>query len=87
MKPFEASKIGGQFDVVVDVLGGGVTGQAGAISHGIARAFAQLDNPLRVTMRKEGLLTRDPRMVETQEAGSVLKGSQALPVLETLKII
>jgi small subunit ribosomal protein S9 len=69
MKPFDTAKIGGQFDIVVDVMGGGVTGQAGAISHGIARAFAQLDNPLRVSMRKDGLLTRDPRMVERKKPG------------------
>jgi small subunit ribosomal protein S9 len=69
MKPFETAKIGNQFDITVDVVGGGVTGQAGAISHGIARAFAQLDNPLRVSMRKDGLLTRDPRMVERKKPG------------------
>ena len=69
MKPFEAAKIGKEYDIFVDVLGGGVSGQAGAIAHGVARAFSQLDNPLRVTMRKEGLLTRDPRMVERKKPG------------------
>jgi len=69
MRPFEVVKIGSQYDITVDVKGGGVTGQAGAISHGIARAFSQLDNPIRVTMRKEGLLTRDPRMVERKKSG------------------
>jgi small subunit ribosomal protein S9 len=69
MRPFEASKVGAQYDVFVDVVGGGVTGQAGAVSHGLARAFAQLDNGLRVTMRKEGLLTRDDRMVERKKSG------------------
>jgi small subunit ribosomal protein S9 len=69
MKPFEAAKIGGQYDVFIDVLGGGVHGQAGAIAHGVARAFAQLDNPMRISMRKEGLLTRDSRMVERKKSG------------------
>ena len=45
----------------VSVLGGGVNGQAGAISHGVARAFSKLENTMRIAMRKEGLLTRDPR--------------------------
>jgi small subunit ribosomal protein S9 len=69
MKPFEVAKIGKQFDITIDVMGGGVHGQAGAIAHGIARAFSQLDNPMRVSMRKEGLLTRDPRMVERKKPG------------------
>ncbi len=69
MRPFEAAKVGGQYDIWVDVTGGGVTGQAGAISHGVARAFAKLENPLRLTMRKEGLLTRDSRMVERKKPG------------------
>jgi small subunit ribosomal protein S9 len=69
MRPFETSKLGKQFDIWVDVLGGGVTGQAGAVAHGVARAFSQLDNATRVTMRKEGLLTRDPRMVERKKPG------------------
>ena len=64
MRPFEAAKVGAQYDIFVDVTGGGVNGQAGAVSHGLARAFAKLDNPLRLAMRKEGLLTRDSRMVE-----------------------
>jgi small subunit ribosomal protein S9 len=69
MKPFEVSKVGAQYDVFVDVTGGGVNGQAGAVSHGLARAFAQLENNLRVGMRKEGLLTRDSRMVERKKPG------------------
>ncbi|OGR90583.1 MAG: 30S ribosomal protein S9 [Elusimicrobia bacterium RIFCSPLOWO2_01_FULL_59_12] len=69
MRPFETAKIGGQYDIFVDVVGGGVHGQAGAVSHGLARAFAQLDNPLRLAMRKEGLLTRDDRMVERKKSG------------------
>lgn len=69
MRPFQASKIGTQYDVWIDVVGGGVTGQAGAISHGVARAFSKLDNGQRVAMRKEGLLTRDSRMVERKKPG------------------
>jgi small subunit ribosomal protein S9 len=69
MRPFETAKIAGQYDIFVDVTGGGVNGQAGAISHGVARAFAQLENPLRVAMRKGGLLTRDSRMVERKKSG------------------
>jgi small subunit ribosomal protein S9 len=69
MRPFEISKVGSQYDVWVDVHGGGVSGQAGAITHGLARAFSQLDNSLRLNMRKEGLLTRDDRMVERKKPG------------------
>jgi small subunit ribosomal protein S9 len=69
MRPFEVAKIGSQYDVFVDVAGGGVSGQAEAVSHGVARAFSKLDNPIRVAMRKEGLLTRDDRMVERKKSG------------------
>jgi small subunit ribosomal protein S9 len=69
MRPFEVAKVGKQYDIWVDVLGGGVHGQAGAIAHGVARAFAKLENPLRIAMRKEGLLTRDSRMVERKKPG------------------
>ena len=69
MQPFEVAKLGKQYDIWVDVLGGGVHGQAGAIAHGVARAFAQLENPMRIAMRKEGLLTRDSRMVERKKSG------------------
>jgi len=69
MKPFDVSKIGSQYDIWVNVVGGGVRGQAGAVSHGLARAFSQLENSLRLSMRKEGLLTRDSRMVERKKPG------------------
>ncbi len=69
MRPFEVAKVGQQYDIWVDVLGGGVTGQAGAIAHGVARAFSRLDNSMRIAMRKEGLLTRDSRMVERKKPG------------------
>jgi small subunit ribosomal protein S9 len=69
MQPFEVAKVGSQYDIWVDVMGGGVNGQAGAISHGLARAFSQLDNAQRLSMRKQGLLTRDDRMVERKKPG------------------
>lgn len=69
MRPFEAAKVGKQYDVWIDVSGGGVHGQASAIAHGVARALSQLENPIRLTMRKEGLLTRDNRMVERKKSG------------------
>lgn len=69
MRPFEAAKVGQQYDVWVDVVGGGVNGQAGAVSHGLARAFSKLENSIRLSMRKEGLLTRDSRMVERKKPG------------------
>lgn len=69
MRPFEVAKMGKQYDIWVDVLGGGVTGQAGAVAHGVARAFSRLENSVRVAMRKEGLLTRDSRMVERKKPG------------------
>lgn len=57
------------FDVSVKVAGGGVTGQAEAIRHGIARALAKIDDKLKKLMRKEGFLTRDSRMVERKKPG------------------
>src|SRR5687768_16800594 len=69
MKAFETAKVAAQYDVFVDVRGGGVFGQAGAVTHGLARVFSKLDNPIRLAMRKEGLLTRDDRMVERKKSG------------------
>jgi small subunit ribosomal protein S9 len=57
------------FNVLVKVRGGGVVGQAGAVSHGVARALLDLDPELRPTLRKAGLLTRDPRMKERKKPG------------------
>ena len=59
----------GKFDVLVNVAGGGATGQAGAAKLGIARALAQLDDAHRVSLRGAGLLTRDPRMKERKKYG------------------
>lgn len=68
-EPLVATNTSNQFDVLVNVEGGGVTGQAGAIRHGISRALAQLDEKKRVLLRKEGYLTRDSRMVERKKPG------------------
>ncbi len=59
----------GQYDVLVNVHGGGYTGQAGAIRHGISRALLQADVELRPILKKAGFLTRDPRMKERKKYG------------------
>lgn len=66
-----------KFDIVCRVTGGGVTGQAGAIRHGISRALLQYDAELRAELKKAGLLTRDPRMKERKKYG--LKGARRAP--------
>ena len=66
-----------KFDIVCRVAGGGVTGQAGAIRHGISRALLQFDEELRPELKKAGLLTRDPRMKERKKYG--LKGARRAP--------
>ena len=66
-----------KFDIVCTVTGGGVTGQAGAIRHGIARALLQYDEALRPVLKKAGFLTRDPRMKERKKYG--LKGARRAP--------
>lgn len=66
-----------RYDVLVTVHGGGFTGQAGAIRHGIARALVNADNELRTVLKKAGYLTRDPRMVERKKYG--LKKARRAP--------
>lgn len=66
-----------KFDIVVRVSGGGVSGQAGAIRHGVARALLQYDEELRSTLKKAGFLTRDPRMKERKKYG--LKAARRAP--------
>ncbi len=66
-----------KFDIVCRVAGGGVTGQAGAIRHGVSRALLQYDAELRATLKKAGFLTRDPRMKERKKYG--LKGARRAP--------
>lgn len=66
-----------KFDIVCRVNGGGVTGQAGAIRHGLSRALLQYDENLRAELKKAGFLTRDPRMKERKKYG--LKGARRAP--------
>ena len=66
-----------KFDVIVNVKGGGYSGQAGAIRHGIARALLQVDEDLRPALKKAGFLTRDPRMKERKKYG--LKAARRAP--------
>ena len=68
-QPFVLSETEGKFDVVVNVKGGGITGQVEAIRLGISRALLQVDEEIRPALKKEGLLTRDPRMVERKKPG------------------
>ena len=67
----------GKYDVVVRVSGGGVSGQAGAIRHGLSRALLQFNPELRSTLKKAGFLTRDPRMKERKKYG--LKAARRAP--------
>lgn len=67
--PFSLTDTRNQFDARVTVTGGGVTGQAEAIRHGVARALVALNPELRTTLKKAGLLTRDSRMVERKKYG------------------
>ena len=68
-QPLELTQLGGTFDVKVTVTGGGTTGQAGAIRHGLTRALMQYDESLRPTLRKAGFVTRDAREVERKKVG------------------
>jgi small subunit ribosomal protein S9 len=76
-QPLNITDTLGKFDIVCRVAGGGVTGQAGAIRHGIARALLQFNEELRPTLKKAGFLTRDPRMKERKKYG--LKGARRAP--------
>ncbi|MBR3091081.1 MAG: 30S ribosomal protein S9, partial [Bacteroidetes bacterium] len=69
IRPLELTGLRGTFDVAIKVTGGGVSGQTGAVSLGIARALCQYDEELRSKLRTEELLTRDPRMVERKKYG------------------
>jgi len=62
-------KKNGQLDITVNVNGGGGTGQAGAIRHGLSRALEKMDSELRTTLKKAGHLRRDPRKIERKKAG------------------
>ena len=69
VQPFGLTANTGKFDVFVTVKGGGESGQAGAIRHGISRALVAFDETLRGQLKKAGFLTRDPRMVERKKYG------------------
>ena len=68
-QPFAATQTEGSYDTLVNVNGGGVSGQSGAIRHGIARALLEVDPDFRGALKRAGLLTRDARMVERKKAG------------------
>lgn len=76
-QPLAATDNVNKFDVLVNVKGGGFTGQAGAIRHGIARALVKADAEYRPTLKAAGFLTRDPRMKERKKYG--LKGARRAP--------
>ena len=76
-QPLNATETLGSYDVLVNVKGGGYTGQAGAIRHGIARALLQADPEYRGTLKRAGFLTRDPRMKERKKYG--LKAARRAP--------
>lgn len=69
MQPFDVTQTGGSFDIDVNVTGGGNSGQAGAIRHGITRALMKLNSELRTPLKKAGFVTRDPRAVERKKYG------------------
>ncbi|MBR3538966.1 MAG: 30S ribosomal protein S9 [Eubacterium sp.] len=76
-QPFAVTGTEGKYDVLVNVYGGGFTGQAGAIRHGIARALNEANEELRPVLKKAGFLTRDPRMKERKKYG--LKAARRAP--------
>jgi small subunit ribosomal protein S9 len=69
MQPLKTATVEGKVDVLVRASGGGLTGQAGAVRLGIARALIKMNPELRPVLKKAGLLTRDPRMVERKKYG------------------
>ena len=76
-QPLTLTETADKFDVIINVKGGGYTGQAGAIRHGIARALLQVDADYRPVLKKAGFLTRDPRMKERKKYG--LKAARRAP--------
>lgn len=76
-RPLQLTGTGNKFDVIAKVEGGGVSGQAGAIRHGIARALQLAESEYRPLLKKEGMLTRDPRMTERKKYG--LKKARRAP--------
>jgi small subunit ribosomal protein S9 len=76
-QPFDTTGTSGKYDVIITVHGGGVTGQAGAIRMGIARALLSVDSEFRLSLKKAGFLTRDSRAVERKKYG--LKKARRAP--------
>ena len=76
-QPLEITETKGKYDVLVNVIGGGISGQAGAIRHGIARALLNVDADYRPILKSAGFLTRDPRMKERKKYG--LKAARRAP--------
>ena len=76
-QPFGVTETEGKFDIVANVKGGGMSGQAGAIRHGVARALLTVDENYRTALKKVGFLTRDPRMKERKKYG--LKAARRAP--------
>ena len=76
-QPFGATGTAGKFDIIANVNGGGLSGQAGAIRHGIARALLEVDPSYRAALKAAGFLTRDPRMKERKKPG--LKKARRAP--------
>ena len=76
-QPFGVTETAGKFDIIATVAGGGISGQAGAIRHGLARALVQSDEALKPALKAAGFLTRDPRMKERKKYG--LKGARRAP--------
>ena len=76
-QPFGVTETAGKFDIIANVCGGGLSGQAGAIRHGLARALVQADENYKPALKAAGLLTRDPRMKERKKYG--LKGARRAP--------
>lgn len=75
--PLQAVNLEGRYDILVNVKGGGISGQAGAVRHGIARALLNVDEELRPPLKRAGFLTRDPRMKERRKYG--LKKARKAP--------
>lgn len=76
-QPLKATETEGQYDIFVNVDGGGYTGQAGAIRHGVSRALLKADPEFRAVLKRAGFLTRDPRMKERKKYG--LKAARRAP--------
>ena len=80
-QPFGVTATEGKFDIIANVRGGGFSGQAGAIRHGVAKALLQADETFRPALKKAGFLTRDPRMKERKKYG--LKAARRAPQFST----